>query len=70
MRMNDMTNAELFKKVFGFTPYASECPAPPKICKDYTTTNGKCKGCPFDNWWNKYYLPGFEIKDEWDGDDE
>ena len=61
-----MTNKEMFKRVFGFTPYASECPAPAKVCK---LQNGICKKCPFDNWWKKQYLPCFELKEELDGGD-
>lgn len=61
-----MINAELFKKVFGFTPDDS-CPAPAKVCK---LQNANCKKCPFDNWWKKQYMPCFELKEELDGGDD
>ena len=59
--VNDMTNAELFKKVFGFTP--DGCPAPAKVCK---LQIADCKKCPFNNWWKKLYMPCFELKEEFE----
>lgn len=61
----DMTNAELFKKVFGFTP--ESCPMPAKVCKSH---NGTCFKCPFYKWWDRQYLPCFELKEELDGGED
>ena len=54
-----MTNAERFKKTFGFTP--NNCVAPEKVCK---SVNAQCVKCPFNNFWDKEYKGCFELKEE------
>lgn len=55
-----MTNAEKFKEVFGFKPHDDlNCIAPKKVCSQFA----ECEQCPFNNWWDKNYLPCFKIKE-------
>lgn len=57
-----MTNAEKFKEVFGFKPSGDAgCVAPNAICD---IQNEVCNDCPFDNWWDKEYIPCFEMLEE------
>ena len=56
-----MTNAQVFKEIFGFPPSPNaRCVAPKQICENYDT----CRGCPFADWWNKEYLPCFELNEK------
>lgn len=73
-----MTNLEMFKKVFGFTPcmpYTDydkcqtgtlPCPAPEKVCDvmESLYDNWACENCPFDDWWHKEYKPCFSLRED------
>lgn len=52
-----MTNGEKFKQTFGFSPHG--CPVPTIICAD---NHANCRRCPFDKWWEREYLPCFELE--------
>lgn len=50
-----MTNAEVFKKIFGFEPNKSNCPVVSSLdcfnCKGFDTNYG-CRG---SDWWNSEF---------------
>ena len=57
-----MTNREKFKETFGFRPNPdAECVAPTSICD---IQNDICNDCPFENWWEKEYIPCFKMLEE------
>ena len=64
-----MTNAEAFKKVFGFAPRVMNqnektdgCFIPISVCNDFNS----CKECPFVGFWDKEYKPCFKLKGGYD----
>ena len=63
-----VTNADMFREVFGFKPTLSTdmfpCLAPRKVCD---AQENECDGCPFYGWWLKEYKACFEIKPEFEG---
>ena len=66
-----MTNLDKFKEVFGFIPTIHDdtitCIGVDKVCDEQYRKNRPyvgCSDCPFYNWWEKEYIPCFEMLEE------